>query len=60
MNKDYDIDELILEFQNNKNKDITGNKAAGRRARKLSLIIEKELKKFRKESMERSKIKKRK
>ncbi|MDR1380598.1 MAG: histone H1 [Tannerella sp.] len=49
------IEELFNSFQNDANAQIEkGNKAAGTRARKASLELEKELKEFRKISLEAS------
>lgn len=50
------INEAIAGFQTDANAQIEkGNKAAGLRARKASLVIEKLLKEFRKVSVEASK-----
>jgi hypothetical protein len=50
------LNELIAEFQKNAAAQVSnGNKAAGARARKESLEIEKLLKEFRKASIEASK-----
>lgn len=49
------IQALFAEFTENANKQLNGNKAAGQRARKKSLDIEKVLKEFRKVSLEKSK-----
>lgn len=49
------IQALFTEFASNANKQLNGNKAAGQRARKQSLAIEKALKEFRKVSLESSK-----
>lgn len=51
-----EINELIAEFQKDSNLQLeNGNKAAGTRARKASLAIEKALKEFRKVSIEAAK-----
>lgn len=51
-----EINELIAEFQKDSNLQLeNGNKAAGTRARKASLAIEKALKEFRKVSIEEAK-----
>mgnify|MGYP002732019811 FL=1 len=50
------IATLVAEFNKNANAQIeSGNKAAGTRARKASLEIEKAMKEFRKVSLEESK-----
>ena len=50
------IATLVAEFNKDANAQIeTGNKAAGTRARKASLEIEKAMKEFRKVSLEESK-----
>ena len=50
------ISELFAQFSENAKLQIEkGNKAAGMRARKVSLELEKLLKQFRKESLEASK-----
>ena len=50
------ISELFAQFSENAELQIEkGNKAAGMRARKASLVLEKLLKQFRKESLEASK-----
>lgn len=49
------IQVLFTEFSENANKQSNGNKAAGQRARKQSLAIEKAMKEFRKVSLESSK-----
>jgi len=50
------LNQLIAEFQKDSAAQAeNGNKAAGARARKLSLAIEKALKEFRKVSIENSK-----
>lgn len=50
------INEQIAAFQENAKQQVeTGNKAAGARARKASLEIEKLLKQFRKQSIEAGK-----
>ena len=50
------IAEKVAEFQKDANAQITsGNKAAGTRARKSSLELEKMMKEFRKVSLEESK-----
>lgn len=50
-----EIEKLYAEFIENANKQLAGNKAAGTRARKASLEIEKKTKEFRKVSIEESK-----
>lgn len=51
-----EINELIAEFQKDSNLQLeNGNKAAGTRARKASLAIEKALKEFRKASIDAAK-----
>lgn len=51
-----EINGLIAEFQKDSNLQLeNGNKAAGTRARKASLAIEKALKEFRKASIEAAK-----
>lgn len=47
---DYILD-LFLKFKDESNKNLNGNKAAGVRARKISLEIEKALKDYRKQSI---------
>lgn len=50
------LNQLISEFSKDANLQLeNGNKAAGTRARKASLSIEKQLKEFRKVSIEESK-----
>ncbi len=50
------INEQIVAFQENAKQQVeTGNKAAGGRARKASLELEKLLKQFRKQSIEAGK-----
>ncbi len=50
------IEALVAEFNKDANAQIeNGNKAAGTRARKASLEIEKSMKEFRKASLEASK-----
>lgn len=50
------LNELFAEFAKDANTQVeNGNKAAGTRARKASLAIEKALKEFRKVSIEESK-----
>jgi len=49
------INELCAEFAAEAEKNLAGNKAAGARARKASLELEKALKEFRKVSVEASK-----
>ena len=50
------INSLIADFQKDASQQVeNGNKAAGTRARKTSLAIEKALKEFRKKSIEHSK-----
>lgn len=49
------LQALFTEFSENVGKQLNGNKAAGQRARKQSLAIEKALKEFRKVSIESSK-----
>lgn len=49
------IGALCAAFAEDASKNVAGNKAAGTRARKVSLEIEKELKNFRKVSVEASK-----
>lgn len=49
------IKELCAEFSAEAAKNLAGNKAAGTRARKASLELEKALKEFRKVSVEASK-----
>ena len=49
------ICELFDQFSKDANQMEKGNKAAGTRARKVSLELEKLLKQFRKESLEASK-----
>ena len=49
------VQALFEQFNSEVSKHLTGNKAAGTRARKASLEIEKALKSFRKESIEASK-----
>jgi len=50
------INSLIADFQKESSQQLeSGNKAAGTRARKLSLSIEKALKEFRKVSIDASK-----
>ena len=51
-----DLNKLFEEFKTDSNLQLeNGNKAAGTRARKASLAIEKSLKEFRKVSIENSK-----
>ena len=49
------INELCAAFSVDVQKNVEGNKAAGTRARKTSLELEKALKEFRKASVEASK-----
>ena len=50
------LGQLITEFQKDATQQVeNGNKAAGTRARKASLAIEKAMKEFRKQSIEASK-----
>lgn len=49
------INALCAEFAAEAAKNVEGNKAAGTRARKISLELEKNLKSFRKSSLEASK-----
>ncbi len=50
------LDQLFADFMKDANAQVgNGNKAAGTRARKTSLAIEKALKEFRKISIEESK-----
>jgi len=49
------INELCATFAAEAEKNVAGNKAAGTRARKVSLEIEKAMKEFRKVSVEASK-----
>ncbi|SBW05506.1 conserved hypothetical protein [uncultured Dysgonomonas sp.] len=50
------INSLIADFQKDASQQVeSGNKAAGTRARKASLAIEKALKEFRKASIEAAK-----
>lgn len=49
------IDELVAAFKADAEKNVAGNKAAGARARKVSLEIEKALKEFRKVSVAEAK-----
>lgn len=49
------VNQLMAEFNKDANAQIeNGNKAAGTRARKVSIEIEKALKEFRKESLDAS------
>ena len=49
------INELAAAFSADAEKNVAGNKAAGARARKTSIELEKALKEFRKVSVEQSK-----
>jgi len=49
------INELCAAFAAEAEKNLSGNKSAGTRARKISLEIEKSMKEFRKVSVEASK-----
>lgn len=49
------INAIWAVFAENAEKNVAGNKAAGQRARKVSLALEKELKNFRKSSLEATK-----
>lgn len=49
------INELCAAFAAESEKNVCGNKAAGMRARKISLELEKNLKEFRKVSVEATK-----
>lgn len=49
------ISETIAAFTKDANANLEGNKAAGTRARKASLELEKLMKEFRKASLEESK-----
>ena len=49
------INALCAEFAAEAGKNVDGNKSAGTRARKISLELEKNLKEFRKLSVEASK-----
>ena len=49
------INEEIQNLQTNMDANLGGNKAAGARARKASLVIEKLLKQYRKDSIAASK-----
>ena len=49
------INALCAEFAAEAGKNVDGNKSAGSRARKISLELEKNLKEFRKLSIEASK-----
>ena len=49
------INEIIATFTAEADKAVAGNKAAGTRARKASLALEKALKEFRKVSVEAAK-----
>lgn len=49
------INSLIVAFAEDSQKNLAGNKAAGARARKTSMELEKALKEFRKLSVEATK-----
>lgn len=49
------LNQLFADFAKDAELNVSGNKAAGTRARKTSLAIEKALKEFRKVSVEESK-----
>jgi hypothetical protein len=49
------LNQLFADFAKDAELNVTGNKAAGQRARKVSLEIEKALKEFRKVSVADSK-----
>lgn len=49
------LEGLFEEFKENANKNVKGNKAAGKRARKASLDLTKGLKQYRKYTLDRDK-----